>query len=52
IGWRLDYFIVSPELKPVLKEAVILADVMGSDHCPVGIELALDLSKPYSGSGS
>ncbi len=52
IGWRLDYFIMSPELKPVLKEAVIMADVIGSDHCPVGIELALDLSQPYSGNGS
>lgn len=39
IGWRIDYFIISPELRPRLKRAWILCDVMGSDHCPVGIEL-------------
>lgn len=47
IGWRIDYVMMSPELSPALKEATILADVMGSDHCPVGIELALDLTVPY-----
>jgi exodeoxyribonuclease-3 len=39
VGWRLDYFFVSEELLPRLRSAFILADVMGSDHCPVGIEL-------------
>ena len=39
IGWRIDYFIVSEKLKKRLKKAFILQDVMGSDHCPVGIEL-------------
>ncbi|MDP2653993.1 MAG: exodeoxyribonuclease III [Candidatus Omnitrophota bacterium] len=39
IGWRIDYFCVSSSLKPRLKEAMILKDVMGSDHCPVGIVL-------------
>ncbi len=39
IGWRIDYFIVSPKLKGRLKRAWILKDVMGSDHCPVGLEL-------------
>jgi exodeoxyribonuclease-3 len=39
IGWRLDYFMISSALRPRLKSAFILADVMGSDHCPVGIEL-------------
>jgi exodeoxyribonuclease-3 len=52
IGWRIDYIIMSSELAPYLKEATILSDVMGSDHCPVGIELAVDLNKPYSGNGS
>ena len=39
IGWRLDYFLVSQTLKPQLKKAFIRPAVMGSDHCPVGIEL-------------
>lgn len=39
IGWRLDYFWVSPELVPKLVSATIHPDVMGSDHCPVGLEL-------------
>ena len=39
IGWRIDYFCVSKRLRPRLKSAFILKDVMGSDHCPVGITL-------------
>jgi exodeoxyribonuclease-3 len=39
IGWRIDYFLISPALRPRLKRAFILPEVMGSDHCPVGIEL-------------
>ncbi|MEK7622103.1 MAG: exodeoxyribonuclease III [Patescibacteria group bacterium] len=39
VGWRIDYFFVSDDLLPRLKRAFILADVFGSDHCPVGIEL-------------
>jgi exodeoxyribonuclease-3 len=39
VGWRIDYFFVSPNLKNDLKEAFILKNVMGSDHCPVGITL-------------
>ena len=39
IGWRIDYFFVSESLKPNLTDAFILNDVMGSDHCPVGIDL-------------
>src|SRR3989344_3880362 len=39
VGWRIDYFFVSDDLLPRLKRAFILADVLGSDHCPVGIEL-------------
>ncbi len=41
IGWRIDYFFVSPDLALRIKDAFILADVFGSDHCPVGIELSL-----------
>ncbi|QSH40663.1 exodeoxyribonuclease III [Lentisphaerota bacterium ZTH] len=39
IGWRLDYFYISPELLSRVKSAAILNDVMGSDHCPVMLEL-------------
>ncbi|HVO86335.1 MAG TPA: exodeoxyribonuclease III [Candidatus Binatia bacterium] len=41
VGWRIDYFLVSQELKSKVKSAQIHADVMGSDHCPVSIELSL-----------
>lgn len=40
IGWRIDYFLISAALRPRLRSAFIRADVPGSDHCPVGIELA------------
>jgi exodeoxyribonuclease III len=40
IGWRIDYFCISKSLRPRLKTAYILPEVMGSDHCPVGIELS------------
>ena len=39
VGWRIDYFFISDNLKDNLKNAFILPEVMGSDHCPVGIEL-------------
>jgi len=39
LGWRLDYFFVCEELRDSVKSAFILSDVMGSDHCPVGIVL-------------
>ncbi len=39
VGWRIDYFFVSEELRRSLKSAFILPEVLGSDHCPVGIEL-------------
>lgn len=41
VGWRIDYVWVSPDLLPHVREAFIRADVMGSDHCPVGIRLEL-----------
>lgn len=39
VGWRIDYFIVSDRIKERVKDSFILTEVMGSDHCPVGIEL-------------
>ncbi len=40
-GWRIDYFLVSDRLMPLVTGAGIAADVMGSDHCPVTLELRL-----------
>jgi exodeoxyribonuclease-3 len=39
IGWRIDYVFASKDLVPLIKNARIHADVMGSDHCPVSVEL-------------
>ena len=39
VGWRIDYFFVNEEFSSRLKTGFILADVMGSDHCPIGIEI-------------
>ncbi|HEY3700280.1 MAG TPA: exodeoxyribonuclease III [Spongiibacteraceae bacterium] len=39
VGWRIDYVLVSPQLKDKVKSADIHADVLGSDHCPVSITL-------------
>ncbi len=41
IGWRIDYFCVSPELKPKLQNSYILPEVMGSDHAPIVLEINL-----------
>lgn len=41
IGWRIDYFVVSDDLKDRLKSAEIHNEVFGSDHCPVSIEIDL-----------
>lgn len=38
-GWRIDYFLVSEALRDRLKDAKILTDVLGSDHCPVELDL-------------
>jgi len=39
IGWRIDYFLISKKLRSMLKKSFILPKIMGSDHCPIGIEL-------------
>jgi exodeoxyribonuclease-3 len=41
VGWRIDYFFVSEDLLPSVKDAFIMPDVMGSDHCPIGLVLEL-----------
>ena len=38
-GWRIDYFVVSDRLRPRVSDATIMTDIMGSDHCPVGLIL-------------
>ncbi len=41
VGWRIDYFIVSKRLEEKIKEASIYNEVLGSDHCPIGLEIDL-----------
>ncbi|MEI3599787.1 MULTISPECIES: exodeoxyribonuclease III [unclassified Oceanobacillus] len=43
IGWRIDYFIVSERLKNALVQSVAHPDVMGSDHCPIMLELDAEM---------
>lgn len=40
-GWRIDYFLVSKRLKDQVKDSSIFPEIMGSDHCPVGLEIQL-----------
>ncbi|MCL1862678.1 MAG: exodeoxyribonuclease III [Defluviitaleaceae bacterium] len=44
VGWRLDYFLVSEALSPLLHDASIFPEIMGSDHCPVGLILGEEKS--------
>lgn len=39
VGWRIDYFIVSDRFAGNIKDAYIFSEIMGSDHCPVGLEI-------------
>jgi exodeoxyribonuclease-3 len=39
VGWRIDYFIVSESLKDCIKDVQIHSDILGSDHCPVALEI-------------
>ncbi len=39
VGWRIDYFIVSNDIKEKIKEAEIYPEIIGSDHCPIGLEI-------------
>lgn len=41
VGWRIDYFYVSSDLKDFVKDAYILDDIFGSDHCPVVLEIEI-----------
>ena len=39
VGWRIDYFIASDRIKEEIEDAIIYTDILGSDHCPVGLIL-------------
>ena len=39
IGWRIDYFLTSDRISSKIKETYIFDEIMGSDHCPVGLEI-------------
>ncbi|MGA1940902.1 exodeoxyribonuclease III [Arcobacter sp. YIC-310] len=41
VGWRIDYFYISEDLKDFVKDAYILDEIRGSDHCPIGLEIEL-----------
>ena len=41
VGWRIDYFLVSESLQEQLEDAKIHMDVMGSDHCPIELDINL-----------
>lgn len=41
VGWRIDYFLISPRLLPQIERATILHDVMGSDHCPISLRIKI-----------
>ena len=39
IGWRIDYFFVTKNLMKKVKDSFITPDIMGSDHCPIGLDI-------------
>ena len=41
-GWRIDYFVVSDRIMPLVKDSYIFSEVTGSDHCPVGLDIAME----------
>lgn len=41
-GWRIDYFLVSQRLKQAVQKAEIYSEVLGSDHCPIGLEISCE----------
>jgi exodeoxyribonuclease-3 len=45
VGWRIDYFFVTPEVLKRTKAVGILSDVFGSDHCPIFIDVDFDSKK-------
>ena len=41
VGWRIDYFLVSENLRDKIQDTDILNDIFGSDHCPVSLNLSM-----------
>lgn len=41
VGWRIDYFLVSDRIKTKINDAQIHSEVLGSDHCPVALEIEI-----------
>ena len=41
-GWRIDYFVVSERIMNLVKDSMIFSEVTGSDHCPVGLDIAME----------
>ena len=41
VGWRIDYFLVSNSIKQKIEEASIYSEIMGSDHCPIGLKIKI-----------
>ncbi len=41
VGWRIDYFLVSNTIKQKIEEASIYSEIMGSDHCPIGLKIKI-----------
>ena len=41
IGWRIDYFIVSDDICNKIKDSIIYKDILGSDHCPIGLDIEI-----------
>ena len=41
VGWRIDYFLISDRISDKIKDAYIYPEIMGSDHCPVGLEIGI-----------
>lgn len=51
IGWRIDYVLASPGIMPHLRAAAIHPEVMGSDHCPISVELADEVLASVNDAG-
>ena len=41
VGWRIDYFIVSNDIKEKIRDSIIYENILGSDHCPIGLEIEI-----------
>ena len=41
VGWRIDYFIVSKSIEIQIQDSMIYSEVLGSDHCPIGLEIKI-----------